>query len=481
MSRSTRLALAFLSASLNGAGFIFYGPLVLVANVPLLAALDGAPGAAFAALLGAIVGFFAGLHIYGVVSYGWFIFWSFGLYCGSQMLVYALLHRALWGRLGAAVDVALPALVWTLTEWMRTVGPLSMPSSYVGCIADVAWLRPWLALAPWTGGLGVSTAVALTQSVVFHGLLHRRTHGRAVLGAVAVLGGLTAFGIVSPPPLGDRQISVAGVQGGLANWHYEAAMADPAAQRDVVRTFEALTRQAYDRRVDLVVWPETAVRAPVLDSRELRARLFPGEKDRSVLVAGTRYDARSGAVYNLATAVAPPDNVLGHYAKVRLVPAVESSYVTPGDGWDPLETPVGSIGVMICLESVYPDIGRALAEKGAELLVVQSNDAGFGHSPITAHVTNRAIVRAVETGRWLMRVGQAGITTLVDPRGATHGRLGLFEPGVLYGEARLRSDRTLYVRWGDWWMGVVAFLLMAAFVSAWLTTKRNQKTGRNQR
>lgn len=467
MSTSARLALASAGAVLNGAAFIFVGPLALVANVPLLLALHGAPNASFAALLGFVVGFFAGLHIYGVASYGFGILLGFALYTGSQMVIYALLHRALWGRLGAVVDVALPALVWTATEWVRTVGPMSMPSSYVGCIADDSWLRAWLVLAPITGGLGVSTAVALSQSVVYHGVFHRRTHGRAVLGAIGLLVALTVWGVVRPAPLGDRAVTVAAVQGGLANAHYQAAVADPAAQRDIVKVYETLTRRAFAAGYDLVVWPETAVRAPVLDAPDLRARLFPTETDRSVLIAGTLYTGRGGRTYNLATAVAPPDNVLGHYAKVRLVPGVETSHISPGDRWKTLDTPVGRVGVLICLESVYPSIGRAQALAGAEILAVMSNDAGFGRSPITDHMTQRAIVRAAETGRWLVRAGQAGVSMLVDPRGEVHGQLGVFVPGIVHGTARLRSDRTLYVRWGEWWMGVVFVSLLGLGLAGW--------------
>ena len=114
---------------------------------------------------------------------------------------------------------------------------------------------------------------------------------------------------------------------------------------------------------------------------------------------------------------------------------------------------------MICLESVYPDAGRALAAEGAELLVVMSNDAGFGRSPITRHMTHRAAVRALETGRWLLRVGQAGITTLIDPRGQTTTSLGLFEPGVVTGTAMRRDDKTLFVAWGDWWAALLLLIL----------------------
>lgn len=466
LTPSARWALATLAGLLNGAAFVFYGPLALVANVPLLAALQGAASAARAAGLGALVGFLGGVHIYGILDYGWLLFWGFSLYTGSQMVIYALLLRALWGRAGRWFDVALPALVWTLTEWVRTIGPLAMPASYVGCIADDPLLHPWLALAPITGGLGVSTLVALAQSVAFHGLFHTRTHGVPALAGVALIAAVGAWGALEPPPLGERTITVAGVQGGLANAQYAAATADPAAMRDVVRTYEHLSRRAYAARPDLVVWPETAVRAPVLNMVDLRQRLFPPDGAATDLIAGLLYEDPSGRWYNLAAVAKPGGDVTDHQAKVRLVPGTEA-YLTPGPEWRPVATRVGPVGVLICLESVYPSAGRALAAGGAELLVVMSNDAGFGRTPISRHMINRAIVRAVETGRWLLRVGQAGITTLIDPRGRRHGQLDLFEPGVLVGEARLRDYPTPYTRFGDWWMSVVALSLAAGGAVSW--------------
>lgn len=472
LTPGARWALAALAGVLNGVAFIFWGPLALVANVPLLIALHGARRRWLTAGLGGLVGFMGGLHIYGILDYGQLLFWGFAGYTGSQMVAYALLHRWLWGKLHPAVDLALPALIWTLTEWMRTLGPLAMPASYVGCIADVPALRPWLALAPFTGGLGVSTLVALSQSVLAHALVGSARHRRwAAVGAGLLLGAY-GLGLACPPPLGDEPIAVVGVQGGLANGQYAAAYADPLAAADIVRTYDTLSQRAYALRPDLVVWPETAVRTPLLDHPQTAAG-FPRASDRSVLLAGLLHQA-DGRAYNRAVAIAPGGRVLGHYDKVRTVPKTED-YLTRGAAWTPIDTPVGRLGPIICLESVYPDASRAMVSAGAEVLLILSNDAGFGRSPITRHMTNRAIVRAVETGRWLLRVGQAGITTLIDPQGVPHGQLGLFEPAILSGEARLRRDQTLWVRWGSWWMGLCGLALVAI---AAFTLRTGRQRGR---
>lgn len=461
LSLSARWALAVLAGVLNGVAFVFWGPAALIANVPLLVALRAGGRAWLFAGLGGIVGLLAGAHIYGILDYGVSLLIAFSVYTGSQMVLFGLLYRWLYGRMlpgrwGPLADVALPALIWTLTEWIRTIGPLAMPASYVGCIADITVLRPWLHLAPLMGGLGVSTCIALTQSAMYHGIFRRQTHGVAALAAAGLLLLAGGIGFVLTPALGERPIKVVGVQGGIANTQYAAALVDPAVEADIKRTYAALSLQAYSQDPDLVVWPETALRAPMLDDPAIRAQFSPPADSNITLAAGLLHRA-DGRVYNRVAAI-HQGAIIGHYDKVRRVPRTED-YITPGTERRPLVTPAGRIGVFICLESVYPQAAREVVANGAQILVVPTNDAGFGHSPISKHMTQRAIVRAVATGRWLLRVGQAGITTLIDPRGAMHGQLKLFEPKLLSGTARLRSDATLFVRWGDWWMGVCGALL----------------------
>lgn len=455
-----RWTLATLAGLFNGIGFVFWGPISLVANVPLLLALRHSPSAIETAFLGGLVGLLGGVHIYGIVNYGWFLLVGFSLYTASQMVIYASLFRVLNGTRSAVLDVLLPAGLWTLSEWIRTVGPVCMPASYAGNIADVEMLHPWLSLAALTGGLGVSTLVAAIQGCVLYGLIGTTAQRRAALGIFVVILGLGIVGHAIEPAQPGERINVIGVQGGLANSQYHAAAADPAAMREVIRTYESLTQDAYAESPEFVIWPETAIRAPVLTTPQLRARLFPPDGHSSVLLAGLIETDLKGRRYNVMSAIEAGDKLVARYPKVRLVPGTESHF-TPGPEFKPMKTSHGSVGALICLESVYPDAARKSVANGAELLVVASNDAGFGWSPISQHMLNRAIVRAVETRRWLVRVGQAGISTVITPVGEMSVQpLALFTPGLLKAEVERRTERTLFVRWGDWWIGIILVLLV---------------------
>ncbi|MEE2755112.1 MAG: nitrilase-related carbon-nitrogen hydrolase [Myxococcota bacterium] len=459
-----RWALATLAGIFNGIGFVYFGPMSLIANVPLLCALRYSPSYFESGLLAGWVGFLGGVHIYGIINYGWFLLLGFSLYTASQMVIYGLLFRWLWRGRGGLLDILVVAAIWTVSEWIRTLGPVCMPASYVGNIADVSWLRPWLVLTAWIGGIGVSSFVALVQSLTFHGLISFRHSQKSIVFMTAFLLVFGAVGVTQfSAESGGQTVKIAGVQAGLANSQYHAATADPAAQDGIIRTFETLTRRAYEGHPDFVIWPETAIRGDVLRDTALHSRLFPGNRDRSILLAGLIEQDKQGKRFNVVASVLPGGQVDDIYRKVRLVPGTES-HLTPGHSVRAMRAGSNYVGVMICLESVYPDMARRLVATGAEFLVIASNDAGFGFSPITRHMTNRAMVRAMETRRWLIRVGQAGISAVISPNGVVTERLGLFKPGLIEGQIQLRQNQTLFVRFGDWWM-VLIFGIIG--VGAW--------------
>lgn len=466
MSSRMRWALATLSGCLNGAAFIYYGPLTLIANVPLLWALWSTQNPNQGARLGAWVGFLGGIHIFGVLSYGWWIFWAFSIYTASQMTLFGwLISKAQKDFFNPQPYLKgwrshyfafLPALIWTLTEWLRTIGPLALPASYVGCIADVAWLNGLLSWASFGGGLWVSMMIAWCASGIailgakYFWPVYIRVHVRVGLVPLVITLLCGVWGVLLPNDTQGIPLKVAALQGGFSNAHYQAADADPALSREIIATYRTLLERARYKEIGLMIWAESAIRVPLLTTPALQKDLFPRSDESFTIIGGLAHTDPDGRTYNLAVAL-ERGRLIDRYAKVKTVPGVEARF-TPGLDWKALETQWGKIGVLICFESIYPHAGRALVLDQAKLLVILSNDAGFGETPISHHMNNRAIVRAVELGRWLVRVGQAGVTSLVSPTGEVIQQLGLFEAGMLEGEVKLRDEKTGYVRWGLGWL-----------------------------
>ena len=185
-----------------------------LANVPLLLALIKTRRLTERIWLGALVGFFAGLHIYGIAHYGWFLLITFATYTASQMMLYGAGFHYLWRYSPPWCRLVLPVVLWTLTEWIRTLGPFSMPASYVGNIALDPWLAPWLFLSPHLGGLFVSASIALIQASVFLAIVDRYRYRLQIFVGFGLFSILGVIGLFNPPDLGSDIRSTVSIQSG---------------------------------------------------------------------------------------------------------------------------------------------------------------------------------------------------------------------------------------------------------------------------
>jgi apolipoprotein N-acyltransferase len=82
-------------------------------------------------------------------------------------------------------------------------------------------------------------------------------------------------------------------------------------------------------------------------------------------------------------------------------------------------------------------------------LVNVTNDAWYGHTPATWQHLQAARMRAVETGRYLLRAANTGVSAIVAPDGTITQTMDWFTQGVVLGEYRDSDARTFYQRWGD--------------------------------
>jgi apolipoprotein N-acyltransferase len=154
----------------------------------------------------------------------------------------------------------------------------------------------------------------------------------------------------------------------------------------------------------------------------------------------------------------------GRYA-ARLTENV--SDFTPGEDLVLGELPGGHrFGAFICYEAIYPDLISGFAGNGAELLVNITNDAWYGTTSAPHQHFAMASLRAVETGRYLVRAANTGITAVVDARGRVLERTGLFVPAALVRDVPFVSATTFYTRHGDLLAWTCASLFAAALLAS---------------
>ncbi|MDQ7843922.1 MAG: apolipoprotein N-acyltransferase [Armatimonadota bacterium] len=428
-----------------------WGLLGWVALAPLLIALRGVPPRRAFVLGGvsglvAYVGILSWMRVFGVVP--WLLLAAYlSLYPG----VFAVLWRWIGDGRAPWVGVWSAPLLWSALEYLRSTGVMGFPWALLGL---TQWRWPVvIQVASATGVYGLSFFLALVSAAVALAV-GRRTVRPLLLPALLVAAViLWGHRHLPPPTAGD--LRVAALQPNVP----AREKFDPFAAPQHMDRLRTMVEEAGRRGAALVVMPETAVPYNLF-GRDGVLREVGGWAARAsaTMIAGSLEDGIS----NIAVAIAPSGEAVSRYDKVRLVAFGEYG-IRPGRGHDPLRTPLGPVGVAICFESIFPDVSRAFVRHGAEVLAVITNDGWFdGTSGVAQHAAH-AVFRAVETGRWVVRAANTGLTMVVDPAGRIRARISPGIPAVLTDAVALAAGETPYTRAGDLFACVA--LLATAVVS----------------
>ena len=254
------------------------------------------------------------------------------------------------------------------------------------------------------------------------------------------------------------------------------------------RHYLDLTRQlmAAHPDLDVILLPETALpyffNDPAYATYAGQVRDLARQVQRPILVGSLEGSTRDwpGEIYNRAFMLDAQGAVQGYADKVHLVPfgeylplpwlsqyleglTAESGRFTGGDRHRtvPLPGTEWRLGVFICYESIFPEIPRALARLGAHVLVNITNDAWFGTTAAPYQHFAMTALRAVETGRAVVRAANTGISGAIAPSGAILEATPIFAPVVLAVEVPVRSEVTPYVAHGDLFVWLCVGMLIA--------------------
>ena len=404
---------------------------------------------------------------------------TFGFVLGMALLFGIagwLSVRLAVGHPAARLLLVYPAL-WVLLEWFRGWVLTGFPWLALG-YSQIAW--PLDGLAPLLGVYGVSWGVAFSAGAL---VLVLEESGRRrwypLLGAAILwLASWAAGTLVWTQPSGEP-LRVSLVQGNVPQeikWKPE----------QLLRTLElylSLTEPHWDS--DLIVWPETAV--PALAHRVEESFLTPlarlaREQGSEILLGVPVLEPEPDRYYN---AMITLGGERASYYKRHLVPfgeflplkgllgplldwlSIPMSDFSSGDGGKkPLVPLLGhQVGVSICYEDAFgEEVVEALPE--AAFLVNASNDAWFGDSLAPHQHLQMARMRARETGRYLLRATNTGISAIIGPRGDLLGRSPSFAPDVLSGEILPLQGMTPYAWIGN--AGIVLLALSFLGIGLWL-------------
>jgi apolipoprotein N-acyltransferase len=486
-SANNKLFLSMAAGLLAVSGFAPFSffPLPVIALAVLFTQWRHAGNARAAAKIGGAFGFglygagisfiYVALHDYGGMNFllaalvtalaGVFL----ALYTALAGYVQAIWRGPQWMRL----VIVMPA-VWALSEWLRGHAFTGFPCMVAG-YSQVE--SPLGGYAPLLGVYGVSLMVALSAALL--AILWKECWaqpGKLALAALVTLwlAGALLRTVEWTQPQGEP-LKVSLLQGNIP----QELKFD---ENKLVGTLETYRRLILQTDARLIVLPETAF--PMLRGEvpETLAAII-GEHARKnagdVLIGAFEVD--HGLYYNSVFSLGTAESQ--SYRKNHLVPFGEFIPLRPALGWfinEVLDIPMGDlargginqapikvagqkVAVDICYEDVFgEEIIHALPE--ATLLVNVSNDAWYGRSAAAIQHNQVAQIRALETGRMMLRATNTGVTSVIDRNGKVLHMLPQHEEGTLTAEVQGYTGSTPYVRFGNMLvMGLIGLMLGMAW------------------
>jgi len=395
------------------------------------------------------------------------LFGYLGLYTG---LFSVLIRRfGLWSA----------PLILPLLEFVRSRTQIAFPWDLLGYA--MTHYTPFIQMAALGGVYLVSAWLVLVNLLIYRALFSRRRIVYA-LGLVIVFIIPLGYSLLNIKPTAPW-FRVAIVQPNVSPYDKGDWDSRERIQADLIR----LTREAAKDTPDLVIYPETATLVDVLHSTTMGPALrnLADSLNIEIFTGTPIYDDDHRTWHNGAVLIRPEVGITQRYYKMRLVPFSEKipyadelpiirKLIGTADmgnwdrGWNytVFESRVGKLSGLICFEAIFPDLAREFCARGANLLVVVTNDGWFGTLPGAHQHAELAVMRTVENGVPMVRSANNGISFIVDPYGRVIKKTTLFTQDVLIGQVPQARGLTFYRRFGDWTLliypiGIILGLIVA--------------------
>ncbi len=386
--------------------------------------------------------------------------------------------------------VVLPA-AWAGTEWLRGVLFTGFPwlaSGYAHTDGPLA------GYVPVAGVHGITLLGAWIAGALALAIRQRRGH-RARPFALLI-------GIAALLAVGQSLRSIEWTRAVGAPIHVQLLQGNVPQNLKFADGGMKLSEEAYlpllhdAGKADLVVLPESVLPLPLsrLPEPTVGALTDVPGRDGAALIFGIFIEQPAGHYYNSAVGLAPGTGIPQRYRKRHLVPFGE--FIPWGFRWfvDLMKMPIGDqqrgdayqpplrlagqrIAVNICYEDLFGAEIRQFWRDPAQaptLLLNLSNLGWFNDSLALPQHLQISRLRALETGRPMLRATNTGATAIIDARGNVVAQLPYLTRGVLNGSIQGHGGDTPYLRFGDAPALVLIVLMLGAGLVAELRARRSR-------
>jgi len=375
-------------------------------------------------------------------------------------------------------------LVWVLVEYYRGYWFLN----------GFPWLQiaytqidtPLKGFIPIMGVYGTGFLLALTVALVVSGIKRTVKYQNVFIVVVMLWGGGEYLTTIKWTHAIGKPVDVALIQGNVPQDQKWLA----ANRVKTLVNYREMTELHWD--ADIVIWPETAI--PAYLSQVKKFYLEPlsaaAKQNNTDLIVSLPARGENKEFYNTVLTLGKNE---AQYNKNHLLPFGEYLPLQPLSGYilDSLGIHLGNFtsggneqsllkaggypfSTSICYEDAFgSEAIRGMPE--AAFLLNVTNDAWFGNSIEPHQHMQIAQMRALETGRYMLRATNTGVTAIVSPDGRIKNRAPVFKQFVLTGSIIPMGGMTPYAYLGD---GIIVSVLFFCLVLLSVVfTYRSKKNG----
>ncbi len=393
---------------------------------------------------------------------------------GKWLSQYPLLHPFLFAALWTALEWWQGHSGWSGVPWARLA---------IGQAENVLHLQS----AAVFGSYFITFLIVAVNGVLAYLFLHPTKRVLCAALAVGLFLGNMGFGVIRMAVMRDEGTTVTaaaiqGNKGSLENW-------SAGTMDEVLKVYGDLSREAAAEGADIIVWPETCIPANIDRKAWVREYVTGLARECGVpILCGlfTRVSEGSPADYN-SIVVALPDGSIhdtvynkrnpvpfGEFVPFRnlvvtLIPPLAeintlAEDIPAGEDSVVFDLPLGNVGSLICFDSIYERNAMDSIANGAQILAVSTNDSWFTDSRGVWMHHAQSQLRAIETGRYVVRSANTGVSSIINDRGEVLTLLEPLKTGYVLEKTCLSDRVTVYSVIGN----VFAYVCIAICAAALL-------------
>ena len=394
------------------------------------------------------------------------------------------------------------ASLYVLTEYSFTLGSLAAP-----------WAR--LAVTQQSNIFGIQTAsvfgsyfisfiIVAVNAALAYGLYELVKRGDKKTALICLVCSASLFlsnmGAGAALYAHDESVSAkrpaytaAALQGNVVSGRNEAG-----GLYDILdRFFTMADEEINESGAKLIVMPEGGFSTDIGKNQSVRQYILDFCRERDVVVILGCYEYADDGFYNVTWCASPDGTLSGPYRKqhpvpfgeftpakdiiLKLMPFLEDvtdigDELSAGNESVVFDSSLGRLGAFICFDSAFENIGYEDTAQGATVLTESTNDSWWMDSAQLYEHNGHAVLRAVESRRFMVRSSQAGYSTVISPTGRILSGVEPLTAGFASAEICERDDISFYHRTPYLFPGLCLSAVCGGFIWAFTDKIKRKKS-----